>query len=118
MTMSETYRDPVAQLLTLGDPRQEGRMASEWRDYPALGLTAEHVPELVRMTLDKDLHWTALEGAEVWAPLHAWRALGQLRAESAIEPLLRLLNRIDDDATASTMMTTIGRRGICPRCSG
>ena len=95
--MSETYRDPVAQLLTLGDPRQEGRMASEWRDYPTLGLAAEHVPELVRMTLDKDLHWTALEGVEVWAPLHAWRALGQLRAESAIEPLLRLLNRIDDD---------------------
>ena len=71
--MSETYRDPVAQLLTLGDPRQERRMASEWRDYPALGLAAEHVPELVRMALDEDLHWAGSESAEVWAPLHAWR---------------------------------------------
>jgi hypothetical protein len=94
--MSETYRDPVAQLLTLGDPRQEGRMASEWRDYPALGLTAEHIPELARMALDEDLHWADPESAEVWAPLHAWRALGQLRAESAVEPLLQLLDRIDD----------------------
>jgi HEAT repeat protein len=72
-------------------------MASEWRDYPALGLGAEHIPELVRMALDKDLHGTDSESAEVWAPVHAWRALGQLRAESAVEPLLQLLDRIDDD---------------------
>ena len=95
--MSETYHGPVAQLLTLGDPRQEGQMASEWRDYPALGLTAEHVPELMRMALDDDLNLADSEGAEVWAPLHAWRALGQLRAEAAIEPLLQLLDRIDDE---------------------
>jgi hypothetical protein len=38
--MPEPYHDPVAQLLALGDPRREGRRASEWRDYPALGLTA------------------------------------------------------------------------------
>ena len=88
--MSEPYHDPVAQLLTLGDPRQEGRIVSEWCDYPALGLTAEHVPELVRMALDDDLHWCDWERAEVWAPLHAWRALGQLRAESAVEPLRRV----------------------------
>lgn len=93
--MSAAYHDPVAQLLTLGDLRQEGGMASGWRDYPALGLTAEHIPELVRMALDEDLHWADPESAEVWAPLHAWRALGQLRAESAVEPLLQLLDRID-----------------------
>ena len=94
--MSEPYHDPVAQLLTLGDPRQEGQVASEWRDYPALGLTAEHVPELARMALDDDLRWADFENTEVWAPLHAWRALGQLRTETAIEPLLQLLDRIDD----------------------
>jgi hypothetical protein len=94
--MSETYRDPVAQLLTLGDPRQGGRMAFGWRDYLALGFTAEHIPELVRMALDQDLHWTDSESDKVWAPLHAWRALGQLRAEGAVEPLLQLLDRIDE----------------------
>ena len=95
--MSETYRDPVAQLLTVGDPRQEGWVASEWRDYPALGLTGDHVPELMRMALDEDLHWADSESGEAWAPLHAWRALGQLRAEGAIEPLLQLFDRIDAD---------------------
>jgi hypothetical protein len=91
--MSEPYRDPVAQLLTLGDVRGK----TEWDDYAALGLTAKHIPELVRMALDEDLHWADPQSVEVWAPLHAWRALGQLRAESAVEPLLQLLDRIDDD---------------------
>ena len=91
--MPEPYHDPVTQLLTLGDVRGK----TEWDDYAALGLTAEHVPELARMVLDKDLHWADSEGDEVWAPLHAWRALGQLRAETAIEPLLQLLDRIDDE---------------------
>jgi HEAT repeat protein len=91
--MPEAYHDPVARLLTLGDVRGQ----PEWRDYPALGLTAEHVPELVRMALDEDLHWADGESAEAWAPLHAWRALGQLRAEAAVAPLLPLLDRIDED---------------------
>lgn len=33
---------------------------------------------------------------EVWAYIHAWRALGQLRAEAAIEPLLSLLRFVDE----------------------
>lgn len=33
----------------------------------------------------------------MWAPQHAWRALGQLRAEAAIEPLLGMLWRIGED---------------------
>jgi HEAT repeat protein len=72
-------------------------MAFEWRDYRALGLAAGHIPELVRMALDEDLHRADSESVQVWAPLHAWRALGQLSAESAAEPLLQLLDRIDDD---------------------
>jgi len=94
--MSETYREPVARLLSLGDPRQGNQTTSEWLDYPGLGLTAEDVPELARMALDQNLHEADPESAEVWAPLHAWRALGQLRAESAVEPLLQLLDRIDE----------------------
>jgi len=111
---SKTYRDPVAQLLALGDPRQEEGMTSEWRDYPALGLTAEHVPELARMALDEDLYWADSEGIEVWAPLHAWRALGQLRAESAVEPLLQLLDRIDaadDDWVQADLPKVFGMIG-------
>ncbi len=91
--MTANYPPPVDKLLTLGDPRDE----REWPDYLALGISAEHVPDLIRMTLDEELRWADSESKEVWANLHAWRALGQLRAQAAIEPLLQLLPRIDED---------------------
>jgi hypothetical protein len=93
--MSDTvysYAPPVSELLSLGDPRQH----AGWVDYAALGLTEAHVPELIRMVQDEDLNWADSESDEVWAPLHAWRALGALRAEAAIEPLVALLPRIDE----------------------
>jgi hypothetical protein len=86
------YRDPVAQLLTLGEiPR-----TTKWRDYLALGLGPEHIPDLIRMALDDDLHHAGSDRSEVWAPVHAWRALAQLHAGDAAEPLTRLLSRVDD----------------------
>lgn len=89
----QDYAMPVAQLLALGDPRGEG----EWRNYLELSFTSEHIPDLIRMALDEDLHWADSESKQVWSPLHAWRVLGQLRAKEAAEPLTRLLHRIDDD---------------------
>lgn len=86
------YSHPVSRLLNLGDPRDR----REWPVYTALGLTREHVPDLIRMMLDVDLNEADSGSREVWAPLHAWRALGQLRAVEAIEPLLSLLPHIDD----------------------
>jgi HEAT repeat protein len=69
----------------------------EWPDYLQLGLASEHVPELIRMAADEDLHFADSDSLEVWAPVHAWRALGQLRAEVALKPLLELLERFADD---------------------
>ena len=55
------YTEPVAQLLTYGDPRDE----TEWPDYLTLGFTEEHVPELIKMATDEDLNWTSSESLEV-----------------------------------------------------
>ncbi len=63
----------------------------------ALGLGREHIPDLIRMATDESLHGTGTESLDVWAPVHAWRALGQLRAEAAIELLISLLHYIDDE---------------------
>lgn len=89
----DDYVPPVNQLLTYGDARN----TRSWPNYLALGLRAEHITDLIRMTQDDDLHWADGDSLEVWAPMHAWRALGQLRAEAAIESLLELLHRVDDD---------------------
>ncbi|HUX76449.1 MAG TPA: hypothetical protein VMY40_07420 [Anaerolineae bacterium] len=87
-----TYPSPVSKLLTLGECRE----VRGWPDYLALGLRPAHVPDLIRMALDEELYRAGSDSLDVWAPVHAWRALGQLRAEAAAEPLTRLLVRIDE----------------------
>jgi HEAT repeat protein len=89
-----TYAPPVNQLLTYGDARVVSR--GGWPDYLELGLGPEHIPDLIRMATDNELNWANSDSLEVWAPLHAWRALGQLHAEEAVEPLLSLFEELED----------------------
>jgi hypothetical protein len=96
-----TYQEPVAQLLDYGECHLagDGPAGLGWLNYvSALELTAVHVPELIRLACDAALHTAESEDPAVWAPTHAWRALGQLRAVEAVAPLLGLLKeRADDD---------------------
>ena len=91
---TSSYTPPVEQLLTYG----EGRVYSpeNWPNYLELGLGPEQIPDLIRMATDDALNWADSDSLEVWAPIHAWRALGQLRAEAAVEPLLTLFESLDD----------------------
>lgn len=104
------YSSPVNKLLTLGDPRKH----KEWLDPAALGLTLDHVPDIIRVMLNEDLISASSESKEVWAPVHAWRALGQLRAESAIESLMQVLEdteETDDDWASSELPEVFGKIG-------
>jgi HEAT repeat protein len=85
-----TYLPPVDRLLKLG---AEPARRRTWPDYRLLGLEDRHVPALVRMAADPALHGAEERDPAGWAPVHAWRALGQLRAPAAAEPLLELLRR-------------------------
>jgi Protein of unknown function (DUF1186) len=110
--MSASYSSPVSELLTIGDCRD----FREWPNYLDLGLNSEHVPELIEMATDEELNWADSESLEVWAPVHAWRALGQLRAVSAIEPLLDLFHELEDSDWVSEELPQvygmIGREAI------
>lgn len=94
--MQPNYADPVAGLLNYGG-YDFGRRNDPWPDYLELGFTRAHVPELLRMTMDDDLNAADRDGTEVWAPLHAWRTLGQLRTVEAAEPLARLFEKFPFD---------------------
>jgi hypothetical protein len=81
------YSAPVYRLLALGRPDLD----LDAHDYREMGIGPEHVDELIRMALDPDL--AGAEEPEFYAHVHAWRALAQLHAEAAIEPLAELLHR-------------------------
>ena len=48
----------------------------DWSSYLKLGISLEHVPELMRMVSDEELYQADAEGVEWGAPIHAWRILG------------------------------------------
>jgi hypothetical protein len=80
------YTKPLAELLAMGETRV--REPAEWRDYVGdFGLGPDHVADLIRMVRDDSLNH-ATDDQLLWAPVHAWRALAQLRATEAIAPLL------------------------------
>jgi Protein of unknown function (DUF1186) len=89
------YQPPVEGLLTYGE--SDRYSPEEWLDYRQLGIGPEHIPELIQMATDEHLNTAAAENPEVWAPLHAWRALAQLRAVQAVAPLLELFDWLEED---------------------
>jgi hypothetical protein len=105
------YADPVRRLLTIG--RTNNAKPDKWIFYPArYGLGDEHVGALIQMALDPALLDGDPDTAEVWAPVHAWRTLGQLRAEVSAAPLLDLLRVPEvDDAAAGDLPVVFGMIG-------
>ena len=106
------YQPPVAELLNYGECRDYRK----WRNYVReLNLEAKHIPELIKMATDEELNLADSNSKEVWSSLHAWRALGQLKAIEALKPLLNLLNNRDDDWISGdfpTLCTLIGKDSI------
>ncbi len=107
---AEVYAAPLDQLLALGDARP----MKPWPDYLALGIGAEHIPELIRLATDSQLHDTHSGGTQIWAPGHAWRALAQLHAAEAAQPLVELFSLIDatgDDFVGEDLPEAFGMLG-------
>ena len=91
---TSSYPPPVDKLLTMGEAKRSD--PKDWPDYLAIGLTAEHIPDLIRMATDEELNTADSESLEVWAPTHAWRALGQLHALESIKPLYKVFDILED----------------------
>jgi len=106
----DDYPEPVKRLLTLGEPDPD-----RWPDHRAMGLGPEHVPDLIRLATDPVRYREGEEGPEIWGPVQAWYALGQLRAAEAVPPLLNLLNELEeigDDRAFEDLPTVLARIGL------
>ncbi len=85
--------DPVQRLLRIG--KIDEFSPDGWLDYVGeFSFGTEHVPALIRLACDRRLHDLEADKAAGWAPMHAWRALAQLRATEAIAPLLALVRAL------------------------
>jgi len=76
------YLEQVKKLLTLGEPSET------ILNYSTLGIDSSHTDELIQMAIDPDLLHTDEKMPEFWSTVHAWYALGQLKATKAIPWLL------------------------------
>ena len=88
------YTPPVSQLFTYEKPSEN---FDDWSGYLNLGVTSEHIPELIQLLGDQFLYSEEAEDQDWNAPIHAWRILGQLKAEAAIEPLIDVIRQWGDD---------------------
>jgi hypothetical protein len=87
------YTTPVSQLLQMG----KVDFGKPHPNYLDLGIAREHIPDLCRLLLDMPLLDLPSELPEVYAQVHAWRALGQLKAVEAIGALIKVLLMLDHD---------------------
>lgn len=97
--IEEFFPEPFDVILELEDPRKyEIRQQAKQADYLEMtGLTDEHITHLIKIMglwLGDEL-WDTDDDALIYSPIHAWRILGQLKSEQAIEPLLAMLDPMD-----------------------
>ncbi len=95
MNVPQRLQSRIDRLCRKGDPRRTRRWDAGDPDYVAdFGLRQADVPVLI----DIACQWADTGRAEddvLFAPIHAWRALGQLRAAEAVEPLLAAQDALD-----------------------
>lgn len=98
-------------LLALGKPKIFSR--DPWPDYVNLySLTTDDVPTLLALFADETFDTLPEDSPEMWAPVHAWRALGQLRSEAAITPFIANFDRLcSDDVALIELPKAIGMIG-------
>ena len=100
MTGPERERELLEKLEAFGDPRKTWKWREGDPDYVALfDLTNEDVPQLItlaRQWVEREDWPDDEDDVTIYAPIHAWRGLGQLGAEEAIDPLLDMIGPLDE----------------------
>jgi uncharacterized protein YtpQ (UPF0354 family) len=91
-TFAGRYPEPVQRLLTFGGeelPNLDARLGE-------LGLTARHVPDLVRVAVDLEIVFCAGKQPQTYAQIFALAALMHLRPSPFPTDLLALFEHVDD----------------------
>ncbi len=106
--------DKIRILFDLGEVDR----SRHWQDYLQYGFGEPDVPALLELVADDALNNASVESKEVWVPLHAWRALGQIGSDEAVTSLIALFDQFVKDDWAleefPEVMGMIGQSAITP----
>ncbi|HEU5100736.1 MAG TPA: hypothetical protein VFU22_17025 [Roseiflexaceae bacterium] len=105
---SGEYPPPLDQLLALGSPLEQDDIQARIKQ---LGVTQEHVPDLVRMARDRALNTMDSESAAVWAPIHAIVALAGLDVSAHAAELVPLFD-VDSEWFGEDLPDILGQVGM------
>jgi len=85
----------------------------DWVDYRKLGFEADDIPQLIQLLSLTELRESAEpQLVHEFAPIHAWRILGQLQHIDAVAPLIELLPSFrDNDWAISELPQVFGMIG-------
>ncbi len=108
--MMHSDNPKIQTLLKLGEPETNYRSCPDY--VGRYGFTLDDVPSLLMLYSDDEINSLDSHRAEVWAPLYAWRILGQLRSEQAIQPIIASFDTLfDDDCAQSELGIALGLIG-------
>lgn len=83
-----------------------------------LNLDDSDIDDLISVLTCEDLNNAPSQSPEVWATVHAWRALGHLKTPQAIAPMISIFDRLCDDEWAleelHSVFAAIGEPAITP----
>lgn len=125
--VSNPHNERIAKEMLLAGPGSASRELAKqlrptyafdrWPKYiELLGITSAHIPALIKMATADTFDLEA-ESLAVWAPVHAWRCLGFLKADAAVDPLLSLLQDEEADWILEEIpwvLGMIGEKAIAP----
>ena len=101
-------KSKLSTLFELGEVKHAG----EWLNYLEFGFDEQDVSSLLSLVSNKSLHEADVESKEIWVPLHAWRALGQLGSAASVKPLLTLFDwLVEDDWALQELPIVMGMIG-------
>ncbi len=102
-------QNQINRLFSLG----EIKLHKSWMNYLDRGFKESDISDLIKIATDTDLYW---DDATWYIPVHAWRALGQLKAQDAVIALINCFENLNESNHAledlSKVMGKIGKSAI------
>src|SRR3989337_979099 len=89
--MNDSLENALAELIKAGE-KPKPKILERVKSFGAAS-----IPRLIEIATSEELNWADSDDPRVFAPLHAIKFLGELRAGGGVEPILPMMAWDEDD---------------------